>query len=292
VKISEYSVYPNESEILLLPGTVLKVIDQLDMGNGLVVVQMREIPSQREIEEILLKDTEAIYFWSTIASDRFEIPLEDFCQALLRNNGSPVVRKIIKGSELEAYQKYWSLWIFCGGDLKLLSAYINETHDIPNSHCMMSLHRFGLILIWFGHFSTLLDQLYNAIQLGMIYDDSTTGPSAVGLLSTDKLDSLPEQWLIRCSPKRDFPYTISYAKPKDTDPGYEITHQRIFYNLTTRQYKFVNVKTNESFMNESIYYIINTIKTEYKFGQGIKNNNLSIITNPQNINYHLYVGDD
>jgi hypothetical protein len=291
VKISEYSVYPNESEILLLPGTVLKVIDQLDMGNGLVVVQLREIPSQREISEILLKDMDAIQFWTTIANDKFEIPLEDFCQALLIKTGSPIVKKLTKSSDLEAYQKYWGLWIFCGGDVKILSAYTKETlepFNIPNSYCMMSLHRFGLLLAWFGHFSTLIDELYNAIQLGMVYDDSFTGPIAVNLLS-NKNSSF--QWLIRCSPKRDFPYTISYAEPTDTDPGVKISHQRILFNPSTRQYIFINLKTNEKFMSESIIFIINTIQKEYRFGEGLKKNNLSIITNPEILQYNLYVGD-
>jgi len=216
-----------------------------------------------------------------------------FCQALLRKSGLPVVRKLTKSSELEAYQKYWALWIFCGGDLKQLSAYTKdnlEPCNITNSHFTISLQRFGLLLIWFGHFSTLLDELYNAIQLGMIFDDSITGPAAVTLLSTYNLSSL-DQWLIRCSPKRDAPYTISYPEPMDADPGVKINHQRILYNPTTRQYIFTILRTKEIFMNESINYIINKIKIEYKFGQGFKNNNLSIITNPQHINYNLYVGD-
>jgi len=66
VKISEHSIYPQENEILLPPGTNLKVIDQLDLGNGLVAVQMHEIPSRAELAEALLQDREAIEFWNKL----------------------------------------------------------------------------------------------------------------------------------------------------------------------------------------------------------------------------------
>ena len=45
--ISRYSAFPNEAELLLLPGTVLFVIACVDFGNGLYTVQLqqRESPS-------------------------------------------------------------------------------------------------------------------------------------------------------------------------------------------------------------------------------------------------------
>lgn len=42
IPISKYSLYPNESEILLLPMTVFKVIAVLPLGNGLTQVQLKE----------------------------------------------------------------------------------------------------------------------------------------------------------------------------------------------------------------------------------------------------------
>ena len=43
--IHEFSNFPKEEEILLLPGRELKVIGYLNMGNGATMIQMREAPS-------------------------------------------------------------------------------------------------------------------------------------------------------------------------------------------------------------------------------------------------------
>jgi len=299
VKISQYSVYPNESEVILLPGTVLKVIAQLDVGHGLTVIQMKEIPSIVEIKDALLHDVDAINFWTTIARDKFEIPLEDFCQAVMRKMGLPVVKN--KTNELsylqiEAYQKYWSLWLFSGGDMHLLTEYTNNnnTQNNTSSDSMLTLQRFGLLLTWFGHFSTFLNELFNACQRGIIYDDSSSNATVVPLLKSLSLsDNLEckDLWLIRCSPKRETPFVISYAKPSSENNIIDkvIAHQRILFNATTRQYLFQNILTKTVFTSDSINFLTDIIQREYKYGDGIKNSKLSIIINIENLNFNNYV---
>ena len=41
--IREHSFYPHEDEILLLPGREFEVIDSLDMGNQLTMIQLKEV---------------------------------------------------------------------------------------------------------------------------------------------------------------------------------------------------------------------------------------------------------
>ena len=43
VNISDFSNFSEEEEFILLPGTRLKVIGVMDAGNGLVIIQMKEI---------------------------------------------------------------------------------------------------------------------------------------------------------------------------------------------------------------------------------------------------------
>jgi len=54
------------------------------MGNGLVVVQMREIPPT-ENRGNLIRGYEGIYFWSAISSNRFKIPLRFLSSTLKKN---------------------------------------------------------------------------------------------------------------------------------------------------------------------------------------------------------------
>jgi len=44
VDVTEYSVYPGEKEVLLLPGTLLRVIGTAELGNGLFSVHLKEEP--------------------------------------------------------------------------------------------------------------------------------------------------------------------------------------------------------------------------------------------------------
>jgi len=135
-----------------------------------------------------------------------------------------------------------------------------------------------------------LNELFNAVQRGFIYDDGTTSCAAVSLLNSQNINP-QDLWLIRCSPKRDAPYTITYTKSRINDHEFEISHQRILFNVATRQYIFQNLRTKEIIMNESINNLMDRIKREYKFGQGLLNMKLNIIKNPQNLDFHHYEGD-
>jgi len=43
VDIQKYSSLPNEAEVILLPGTYFQVCDTLDLGNGLIMVNLKQI---------------------------------------------------------------------------------------------------------------------------------------------------------------------------------------------------------------------------------------------------------
>ncbi len=49
--ISMFSLVPSEAEVLLPPNSRFKVLGQLDAGNGLVIVQLKELPSMDPIIE-------------------------------------------------------------------------------------------------------------------------------------------------------------------------------------------------------------------------------------------------
>jgi hypothetical protein len=44
VDIKHFSAFPMEAEVLLIPGAHLEVVDVGDMGNGLVIITLRQIP--------------------------------------------------------------------------------------------------------------------------------------------------------------------------------------------------------------------------------------------------------
>jgi hypothetical protein len=44
VDIQKFSAFPTEAEVLLIPGAHLEVVDVGDMGNGLVIITLRQIP--------------------------------------------------------------------------------------------------------------------------------------------------------------------------------------------------------------------------------------------------------
>ena len=53
VDIMPYSIFQgdaSEAEVLLFPGTKLVVVDNLDMGNGLFQVHLRELPTPQLIK--------------------------------------------------------------------------------------------------------------------------------------------------------------------------------------------------------------------------------------------------
>ena len=47
--ITKFSLFPSEAEVLLPPNSRFKVMGQLDTGNGLVIVQLKELPSRDPI---------------------------------------------------------------------------------------------------------------------------------------------------------------------------------------------------------------------------------------------------
>jgi len=284
VKISEHSIYPHESEVILLPGTNLKVIDQLDLGNGLVGIQMLEIPSQTEIAEALFHDKEAIEFWTALASERFEIPLEDFCEGMIRRARLPIVKSLDEDSfnspiDIESYQKYWGLWLFAGGDEQTFSAYTKSPIVPPQMDCTITFHKFGLLLAWFGHFGKFMNELFNAIQLKIFYDDKMSSVYTAHVLLKNNVNN-NTTWLIRCSPKRDFPYVISFIKV-DSEGHVNVNHQRISLNPGTRQYTFSNLDTKTTFAHESITILVDIIKLQYNLGTGHPNDKFNLINDPE-----------
>jgi len=289
VKISEHSIYPQENEILLPPGTVLKVIDQLDLGNGLVAVQMHEIPSQTEIAEILFNDKEAIEFWNKLASEKFEVPLEDFCEEMLKRFRLPVIKSLIHSDnpshyDIEGYKKYWGLWLFSGGDEQTFSDYTKNPLNQIHSECTISYHRFGLLLAWFGNFGKLLNELFTTIQRKTYYDDKMSSVFAAHILKQN-VNTYPikDLWLIRCSPKRDFPYVLTYVK---TDGN--IHHQRITFNPGTHQYVFQNFDTKKTFTHESIVSVVDEITRQYNLGMGFYNDKFKLINDPESVRMNQF----
>jgi hypothetical protein len=49
--ITKYSLVPSEAEVLLPPNSCFKVLGQLDAGNGLVIIQLKELPPNDPIIE-------------------------------------------------------------------------------------------------------------------------------------------------------------------------------------------------------------------------------------------------
>jgi len=195
--------------------------------------------------------------------------------------------------QVEAYQKYWSLWLFCGGDIGILTQYTKDGIQNVRSDSVITIQRFGLLLIWFGQFTSFLNELFNACQRGIIYDDSNTSATVVSMLQSVPINDnqcCKDIWLIRCSPKRDTPFVISFAKPSSDNKNVEIAHQRIIFNTSTRKYLFQNIQTKKLLTCDSINYLTDMIKREYKYGEGVMNSKLKIITNNNdNTNFNLYV---
>jgi len=83
---------------------------------------------------------------------------------------------------------------------------------------------------------------------------------------------------------------ISFAKPSSDNKNVEIAHQRIIFNTATRKYLFQNLHTKKILTSDSINYLTDMIKREYKYGEGVMNSKLKIITNNNdNTNFNLYV---
>jgi len=187
VKISDHSHYPLESEIVLLPGTCLKVVDQLDLGNQLVAIQLIEIPSRNEICTSLFGEEEAISFWRELGGDKFSVLLEDFCDCIFHRLRIPLIKKLQKNqklnsqAEVEAYQKYWALWYFSGGDDKTFKDYLDEKRE-NRSENTITFERFGLLLAWFGHFGKFLNEIFICAQKKYFFDDSTTSVTTSSLI--------------------------------------------------------------------------------------------------------------
>jgi len=285
----------------------------------LTAVQMTEIPSAMEISEALYGEPEAIEFWKEIANERFEIPLEKFCdEVFIWTKQSAIVKKLTPGKSasvlnLECYQKYWSLWLFAGGDEKYFTQYTNPNNSIPpESDCTISFQKFGLLLTWFGQFKNgkFLNELFTASQLQLIYDDQQTSTTCSNILwntlnNKSGIDWKSDLWLIRCSDKnRHFPFVITYIKPQpnveDPGPNPFVSHLRIMFNPNSRQYVIHNVDTNSSINKPSINELIPFIQRELKLGEGVRNPKFDLINRPpqgvcegymvdySNINFNLF----
>jgi hypothetical protein len=268
------------------------VIDQLDLGNGLVAVQLHEIPSDIEIAEALYHEPEAIQFWKDLSNEKFEVPLEKFCEEVLVRMRLPIVKKITPGRvlthiQLEAYQKYWSLWIFAGGDELTFSTYL-KGEEPPKSECLISFQRFGMLLTWFGHFGKFLNEILAASQLKMFYEDQLNSGLATSLLrryaNNKDYDWKSDLWLIRLSNRRDHPFVISYIKPPqgytDQNPPAQpyVNHSRIMFNPASRKYFFSNGGT--SIDRESISELLVMMQIQFNLGKGIPNVKFDNINEP------------
>jgi len=188
----------------------------------------------------------------------------------------PIVKRIIPGKELshlqiESFQKYWGLWMFAGGDEQTYSAYMKDEKP-PKSERTISFQRFGLLLTWFGHFGKFLNELVNAMQLKVFYDDQMSGQLACNLILgklSDKQYNPNELFLIRCASYRDYPFAISHYSPQQEK---KVLHYRIKFNPATRQYYFQHPVTKATTHRESITDLFFFIIKEMKFGESVVNN--------------------
>jgi len=208
--------------------------------------------------------------------------------------GHPFVKKLpqeLTNSylQLEAYQKYWALWIFSGGDQSLITRYHDsiDVKDVPPSDCLISLQRFGFLLIWFGHFSTFLNDIYQATQRGIIFEDTFTSVSATEKLREVRTDIQRDMWLFRCSPKRETPYTLSFVSSIQPSGHREITHQRILFNAKSRLYTFQNLHTRESITSDSIISLVEKLQIIFQFGQPITNTKIQLLLNPVEVTRYV-----
>jgi len=121
----------------------------------LVVVQLQETPGDMELDKALLGDKDAIYFWKEVIKGHFVVPLEDFRRVLFKYKEIDVPDLLddsVTPEALVAYQKYWTLWIFAGGDEQTMSSFLNNNIIQIPQHNVITVERFGLFLAWFGPF--------------------------------------------------------------------------------------------------------------------------------------------
>jgi len=95
------------------------------------------------------------------------------------------------------------------------------------------------------------------------YDDSFTNVLASTKLSHESpnIDPLVCSWLIRCTPKRDLPYSISLCHIAQDEP--HVLHYRISYNYFKKEYSVTIAspqKTAIRLCDGSILGLINGIK--------------------------------
>eukprot|EP01124_Arcella_intermedia_P030226 TRINITY_DN6565_c0_g1_i2.p1 TRINITY_DN6565_c0_g1~~TRINITY_DN6565_c0_g1_i2.p1 ORF type:complete len:630 (-),score=149.67 TRINITY_DN6565_c0_g1_i2:8-1897(-) len=231
VNISQYSLFPDESEIILLPGTKLVVKSVLDLGNNLFLVQLEEIPSSSYLENCLYGDKDAIDFWKSLSKETYFATVLDFCEAIIKNNSLPLVKKLPAQPSMDvlsAYQKFWILWIFSGGDPFSFSEFINYDRP-PSSSAEIQLEKFGLLLA-FGSFKAFLDGLHCVAVEGYLFPDTFTSVKADRTLkqfykSYCDIDPSSLPYLLRCTPRKETPFTISYLTPNGLSQ-----HIRIYFS--------------------------------------------------------------
>jgi len=297
VNISPYSFFPNEEEVLLLPGTRLRVVEQLDLGGGLVVVQLEEIPSAEEVRSILLDDKDAVDFWTEVSEEKFSTPLKDFCDAIFHRFKLPIHTKIdttkLDTREKELYQKYWCLWLFGGGDegtQKIFEDYSRSGAEIfKEDGKLITLEKFGLMLS-FGPFRCdgFLDSLWSTALLGFMYLETLTSSTAANMLEKS-IPKVPSEvtWLLRCSTRKGWPMIISYINHSG-----QLFHTRIQYNqlFSDKVYTVVlgKLKISAPNLTQLIDRIMSLGPPEYYLiANGMRNPYFECLFNPKNIDQSM-----
>jgi len=153
-----------------------------------------------------------------------------------------------------------------------------------------------------------LNELFNACQRGILYDDNTTSLSAAALLFYAKGLKEKDLWLIRCSPKKETPFVLTYTRI--TPEEKKVIHHRIFYNVEKKEYNFPVIQNlhrssdvtsstgNGSKRNsqkivtsDSINRLISIIQRECNFGEGYINTKLRFMCkcDYEDVDFHHYV---
>jgi len=266
----------------LLPGMCLKVIDQLDLGTGLVGIQLEEIPSEVEVNNILLKDEVAIGFWSKISEVKFTVPLNDFCEGVLDSFQIPLIKTFDKcksDNDKEYFEKYWTLWFFAGGDPKTFLQQFHPTSSVDDTAEMITIEKFGSLL-GFGQFKKdgFLHGLWIAAQSGNFYLETTTSTEAA-----NKLRGNLGSWLVRCSTtNRECPFVLSVCNNNGA-----ISHTRIHHNHQVHDSAY-SIPTLPRITATTIHELITKLKQSQVQGIPLMNPYFVPIFNLQDNNQSEY----
>jgi len=196
-------------------------------------------PSFTQIIDILtstllssvLKDNDAIQMWKQNFSDKDNVPLNEFYEALWQR----VLEKPCPKPEEDDTQ------------LKCIEAIVKGNTTKPET---ISLERFGLLLHWYGPLCpigskpNMLCKIEELLRKSW-YHGEISGQEAEELLNRYDSEKMKGDFLIRCSLNPSAPFTISRFEGHGSTRT--IVHHRISYNRTTMTYKmqFQAKKTDE-----------------------------------------------